>query len=754
MAYQLTQTDELILLTTSFLTLGIHRRSGALAHFSRPGGPSVLGHSAAPAALDSRVDGRWLGGPTRYLSHSVEETDEGLALTVEVALGRLAIADRFHLVGSLVERTMRVALRADTAGDGPLEAQLNGLRLIIPGVAVGAAADCRFEAPACAVRPRLPLAVAVRQTLDRPGTDPEFAPGARSRWFTAINDCPDVTPGLMVVHNPIHSGQPDGAGATTPGQSLLVWYVSRVEAATALVTGDGGSADLVHQAALAAWLRPGQPVSGGTQYLMLHDGAYESALDAYRACYAQSGILPPLYGQPPGWAREAAIYEVHPGQFGGFRGLAERLPALADLGFNLLYLLPVMEFDNRNGQPWDENWLGGGSPYAMKDFERLEPTLGSEADFKHLVQVAHAHGIRVLMDFVPQGCALDARYVTEHPEWFCRDEAGNMVHSHGWIDTWSFDWANPDYHRYMLGWSLRLVHEWDVDGYRVDAPHGKEPNWDRGIPYHASATNLGVIRLLEQLQTGLKAIKPDSVLLCELFGPVFTHSHDLTYDYYPMVMGYEMLDQRLTPREFGHWLADYWRVMPPGALRVCFSETHDTRDASPPAYAWRGSAAERALFGILIMAGFVPMIWSGQEKGLEDFYRGVLRARRASAALRQSRPAGRQGDFFFNAVGCREAVTERDYQAHDWVFCLPRKHGDQVVWGLVSLWPEKTPFEFTLPVAGLGLDPAASYRLHDLVSDADFNEYGQVTWSGADLARIVLSPEPFRPYLLDLRRDT
>jgi starch synthase (maltosyl-transferring) len=767
--YRMTEADELILLTTDSLTLGINRQTGALVHLSRPGDASVIGRNAPSAALDARLNGRWLGGPTRYLSHSVEETDEGVALTVTVALGPLGppsgsgdgltMTDWFHLVGSLVERTIRVSLLAETTGElpsahdehGERVAQLDGVRLVVPGVAIGAVDGCRFEAPACAVRPRLPLIVAARQTLDQPGADPEFAPGARSRWFTAINDCPDVTPGLMIVHNPSRvpnsPGRPeDERGKASGGQSLLVWYVSKVEAATALVAGDGHLADFVHQCVLAARLAPGQAVAGGTQYILLHDGDYESALDAYRAGYARTGIIPPLYGELPGWVQGAAIYEVHPGQFGGFRGLAAHVPALAEVGINILYLMPVMEFDNRNGRPWDENWLGGGSPYAIKDFERLEPTLGTEADFQHLVASAHAHGMRVLLDLVPQGCALDARYVTEHPEWFCRDEAGDMVHSHGWIDTWSFDWANPDYHDYMLNWSLRLVRDWDVDGYRIDAPHGKEPNWDRDIPYHASATNLGVIELLERLQAGLKALKPDGVLLCELFGPIFTRSHDLTYDYYPAVMAYEMLDRRLTPREFGHWLADYWRVMPPGALRVCFTETHDTRDFHPPSYALRGSAAERALFGILVMAGFIPMIWSGQEKGLEDFYRGMVNARRQSEALRQ-------GEFFFNAVGCHEAVVERDYQAHDWVFCLPRKHSDQVVWGLVSLWPEKTPFEFALPIGHLGLSSDTRYRLHDLVTGTDFDEYGRTEWTGADLARIVLTPEPFRPYLLELQPD-
>ncbi len=88
-----------------------------------------------------------------------------------------------------------------------------------------------------------------------------------------------------------------------------------------------------------------------------------------------------------------------------------------------------------------------------------------------------------------------------------------------------------------------------------------------------------------------------------------------------------------------------------------------------------------------------------------------------------------------------------------WVFCLPRRYGDEVVWGLVSLWPEKTPFLFNLPVHDLGLDGNACYRLHDLVSGDDWDEYGRTSWSGAELAQVVLTPEPFRPYFLALQRE-
>jgi hypothetical protein len=735
MPFAQTETDNLILLTTDDLALGINHQTGALVHLSSSGSASVIKKTGA--TLDVRLNGNWLNQPTRYLSHTIEESAEGVTLSVTLALGPLTVVDRFHLLGLLVERTVRVGASEKT----PKKLQLNGLRLIIPGAAIGDPAECRFEAPASAVRPRLSLAVAARQTLEAPGIDPEFAPGARSRRGTAINDCPDVTPGLMVVHNPNFA----------EGQSLLVWYVSKIEAATTLVTGDGQRADLVHQPALAAWLLAGEPVEGGRQYILLHHGNYQSALAAYHGYYAHTGIEPPLYGQPPAWASGAAIYEVHPGQFGGFQGLTAHIPTLADMGIDALYLLPIMAFDDRHqdagrpNQTWDENWLSGGSPYAMKDFEKLDPSLGTETDFKDLVETAHAHNMRVLLDFVPQGCALDARYVTEHPEWFCRDPMGNMVHSHGWLDTWSLDWANPDYQTYMLNWSLRLVREWDIDGYRVDAPYGKEPNWNPNLLYHASATNLGVIRMLECLQTGLKAIKSDSVLLCELFGPVFSYSHDLVYDYYPMVMAYEMLDGRLTPGEFETWLDDYWRVMPPGAARVCFTETHDTRDPHPPAYMLRGSAGERALFGLLIAAGFVPMIWAGQERGLEDFYRGMLHARRQNPALVA-------GKFIFNAITCREIDSDRPRRGHEYLFNLLRQHDDEVVWNLISFHPEYTSFAFDLPLDRLGLDPTATYRLRDLPTDELFNEYGRTEWPGEEFSNLILTPQMFRPYLLRIEQ--
>jgi glycosidase len=535
----------------------------------------------------------------------------------------------------------------------------------------------------------------------------------------AMEAAPDCSPGLLAVNN------------TEKEQVLLCWYYSEVEEALPAVDGTGESVDLIHDSALAGWLAPGQSLSGGDHYLLLVSGSWPEALLEYRRYFAEIGLQPPPY-RPPSWVEAAAIYEVHAGQFGGFRGLARELERIRETGFDTLYLLPMQTYHNPNGRVWDENWTANGSPYAIRDFEAVEPTLGGEEDFHALVEEAHRLGMHLLLDFVPQGCAVDARYVEEHPEWFCRDEQGQLVSSRDWNDTYSFDWANPEYRRYMLDWSLALMRTHRLDGFRVDAPLAKEPNWDRGIPYRASATNLGVTKLLEELQRGVKRIDPEAALLCELFGPLFTKSHDLACDYLPCIQTFQMLQARLTPAEWSSWIQDHRLSLPEGAVRVCFMETHDTREFHPPAYPWRGSQASRAGLAALVLAGFIPMIWSGQERGQEDFLGSLLLARAGSSALLY-------GEVLFDAVPC----------ADPWVLSILRRSREQIVWGLISLRPEKTTFTFSLPLEMLGLAEERQYLVKDLIGGRTWSEYGKEAWRGRELGELSLTPQPFVPYFLE-----
>ncbi|NIS78789.1 MAG: hypothetical protein GTO14_00830, partial [Anaerolineales bacterium] len=237
--------------------------------------------------------------------------------------------------------------------------------------------------------------------------------------------------------------------------------------------------------------------------------------------------------------------------------------------------------------------------------------------------------------------------------------------------------------------------------------------------------------LLERLQEGIKSINPETALLCELFGPVFVKTHDFQCDYYPFANLFALLRGEITPYEFGEWLRDYWAVMPPSAVRVSFTETHDTRkDFS--AYAWRGSKAEKAMYAILIMAGFVPMMWSGQEVGAEDFYRRILSARSQSQAILF-------GERQFNAVACDNPH----------VLSIIAREGEERIWGVVSLYAERTPLTFDL-TSFFEIDSSKIYRLHDLIAHQEWNEYGQREWTAETLRSVTLSLVPFMPYFFEI----
>lgn len=716
--------------------LSLDLRSGALVSLRRGDGPPVLGHGHSLTLPSADLAYRSVDALPRYVAHTVE----GNGLTVRIALGPLLLHDHYTASGDgLIARRMTVE-NASTE-----EVQLTGLRIGLAGVAMGNPDHCRFEAPGNAVRPRLPLRMAADLTPpscgspQRPkGSEAErFAPGAVYIWGRPFGDAPDIGPGLLIVHN------------ASLGYSLLTWYVSAVETARPWVSGDGVYATLGFDLWLAGWLPPGAHLEGGTQYILAYAGSYDEALAAYRACFEQTGILPPIYGEADNASDWAGVYEVHPGPFGGFNGLREALPYIAAMGVDTIYLLPVYAHRNKRGLPWDENWWSSGSPYAIHDFERLEPSLGSEQDFADLIAAAHGLGMRVLMDLVLQGCSLEARYVQEHPAWFVRDERGEMVHSHGWNDTWSLDWANPAYQQYVIEYALRYIERFGVDGFRVDAPHGKEPNWDRSIPYHASRTNLGTAQLLADLRRHLLAAKPSAALYCELFGPLWIASHDISNDYHPHAMAYALAESKLTPAEFGEYLRDYWAILPQAAdgspsPRICFTETHDTR--SYPAYAWRGSRISQALLGILVMAGFVPMIWSGQEVGQESFIGGLIRARRANATLRRGRR-------LFNAV----AVDDMGHYRREWghppaeeVFALPIHDGETALLGLVSLCAEQVTYRLSLPLDDLPIARRQTYRLRDLIGGEVWDECGRRRWTGAELADLTLTPRMYRPYILHI----
>ena len=191
-------------------------------------------------------------------------------------------------------------------------------------------------------------------------------------------------------------------------------------------------------------------------------------------------------------ARFGAWYEMFPrsarddGQHGSFRDCIKRLPYIAQMGFDVLYLPPVHPIgatarkgrnNSTSAEPGDV-----GSPWAIGSKEgghkALHPLLGSFADFELLVKEAKASGIDVALDIAFQ-CSPDHPYVKEHPTWFRRRPDGTVQYAENppkkYEDIFPFEFGSPD--AKALWEELRSVFEfWIGHGvkiFRVDNPHTK-----------------------------------------------------------------------------------------------------------------------------------------------------------------------------------------------------------------------------------------------------------------------------------------
>lgn len=181
----------------------------------------------------------------------------------------------------------------------------------------------------------------------------------------------------------------------------------------------------------------------------------------------------------PEWSRNATIYEVNTRQFsiaGNFNAVETQLPRLKEMGVDILWFMPIFPIS----QKAKKGTLG--SPYAVADYKAVNPAYGTMADFKALVKRAHALGMRVILDWVPNHTGWDHVWVKQHPDWYTQVK-GKMIapldpktgKPTDWTDVIDLNYDNPDLRKGMIEAMQYWVKECDIDGYRCDVA-GFVPN--------------------------------------------------------------------------------------------------------------------------------------------------------------------------------------------------------------------------------------------------------------------------------------
>lgn len=360
------------------------------------------------------------------------------------------------------------------------------------------------------------------------------------------------------------------------------------------------------------------------------------------------------------WWKTGVIYQIYPRSFqdsngdgvGDLPGIAQRLDYLVELGIDAIWISPFY--------PSPMADFG----YDVADYTDVDPLFGTLADFDRMLQAAHARGLKVILDFVPNHSSerhpwfVEARSSRDNPKrgWYIwRDPAPGGGPPNNWLSVfggsaWTFDpdtkqyyyhafltqqpdlnWANPDLRAAILD-SMRFWLERGADGFRVDViwhiakdplfrDEPENPAWRPGMdPYarllHTRSCDQPAVH--EHIAAMRKMIDayPDRVLIGETYLPV----DRLALYYGPMGEGahlpfnFHLITTPFEPRAIAALIREYEDALPPFGWPNWVLGNHDrSRIAS------RAGAANLRIAAMLLMTlRGTPTHYYGDELGLPD----------------------------------------------------------------------------------------------------------------------------------------
>jgi glycosidase len=293
----------------------------------------------------------------------------------------------------------------------------------------------------------------------------------------------------------------------------------------------------------------------------------------------------------PDWVRDAVLYEIFPRAFsasGDFAGITARLDDLERLGVTVVWLMPVHPV----GRERSKGSLG--SPYAVRDYDKVHPDYGTEEDLKRLVRVAHARGLKVILDVVANHTSWDNALMSR-PELYKQDASGRVAPPlPEWSDVAGLDYTRPELRDSMIRSLRRWITEFDLDGFRCDVA-GMIPTdfWERA-------------------RDELERAKPELMMLAEWHEPdLLVKAFDLDYSW-PVheALNAVFQGQKAATAIRAAWEEEHGRY-PRGSLHLRFSDNHDERRAISR-FGEKGALAASVL--VFTLDG-VPLLYNGMEVG-------------------------------------------------------------------------------------------------------------------------------------------
>ena len=361
------------------------------------------------------------------------------------------------------------------------------------------------------------------------------------------------------------------------------------------------------------------------------------------------------------WWQRGVVYQVYPRSFqdsdgdgvGDLPGVLRRLDHLVRLGVDAVWLSPIY--------PSPMADFG----YDVSDYTGIHPEFGTPADFDRLVDAAHARGLRVILDYVPNHTSdrhpwfVESRASRDNPkrDWYIwRDPAPDGGPPNNWLGefggpAWTTDPATGQayYHAYLpeqpdLNWRnpavrdamldvLRVWLDRGVDGFRVDAIHHlfedeglrdnpPNPDWRPGMSPARRVLRAHTADLPE-VQDAVAAMRRvadgyggERVLIGEAYLPIERlmayYGRGLSGFHLPF--NFHLLSTPWNAERIAALVAAYEAALPPGGWPNWVLGNHDrSRLASRI-----GRAQARVAAMLLLTLRGTPTIYQGEEIGMED----------------------------------------------------------------------------------------------------------------------------------------
>ena len=306
------------------------------------------------------------------------------------------------------------------------------------------------------------------------------------------------------------------------------------------------------------------------------------------------------------------LYELNVRQFtpeGTFAAARERLPFLRSLGIDAIWLMPIYPIgvEGRKGTL--------GSYYSIRDYKGINEEFGSEADLRDFITAAHSLGMRVLLDWVANHTARDARWLEEKPyDWYEREADGTAKVPWDWTDTAKLNYSNHDVWRGQIEAMRYWVEQFKVDGFRCDM------------------AMLVPIEFWQEASEELHRIKRDIFMLAEAEEDnLFDRAFNMSYQWNIHHIMCDIAKGARRVWDLRNAIHSERARYPREAMRMSFTSNHDENSWSGSEQARFGSALEVMTAMTFLMPSTIPLIYTGQEVGynhsFEFFERDAIPAK-------------------------------------------------------------------------------------------------------------------------------